>query len=280
MHARLEQIRILRQHSFHAFSIEQPAFDFFWHYHPEYELTFIESGAGKRYVGNNISAFQEGDLVLLGPGLPHTWCGNAGHKCIAHIVQFRPSVMETFRTLPEFREISQLCGHAEKGLVFKPGKNRKVLTLVRDLQRTSGPQQVIVFLQLFNILCTLPRQVISEKEPHYRPGKTDNREFRTMHYIQRNWNKDLSIPGISKQLGLTDTAFCHFFKRMTGKTFSDIVNDIRVTQACNMLLDGDDPIPVTASRCGFRNLSYFNRVFRKKTGVTPFAFRKSQAGKP
>jgi len=280
MQPRPENIGILRKHSFHAYSLEQTALSFQWHLHPELELTYIEKGKGRRFVGDDISRFREGDLVLLGPNLPHSWMGRGSNDCIAHVVQFRAVILKPFAEIPEFKKIASLCSRASGGLSFRGAGRTRAGSFLRDLQHTKGSQQVIAFMQLFHTLSALPYQVISRADHFKKPTRNDSREYRTMFYIHRNWNKEPQIADISRELGLTETAFCHFFKRMTGKTFSECINDTRIANLCHTLLDSDDPMPLIAAGAGFRNLSYFNRVFRDRMGMTPMAFRKKHAPRP
>jgi len=267
----------MRKHSkrsFHAFSVEGPSCDFLWHSHPELEITYIEKGSGKRFVGDHTGPFRDGDLVLLGPNLPHTWmdAGTGGFR--AHVLQFSPAILKPYADVPEFRKIISLCDRAGSGLSFRGNGSATAGAMLTDLQRTKGTQQVMAFLKLFHTLSQLDASPISGSKQLRRPSLQDSREYRTLYYIHRNWDKDPQVAEISVQLGLTQSAFCHFFKRMTGKSFSECITDIRVRRICADLLNGEDPIPMIAACTGFRNISYFNRQFRKRTGMTPMVFRK------
>ena len=261
--------------SFHAFSLEGDRLEFSWHSHPGLELTFMEKGRGKRFVGDHTGIFHAGDLVLLGPNQPHTWKNKGSGGYHAHVLHFSPSILKPYADIPEFRKIISLCGRAGTGLVFKGPGVGKAGTMLADLQRTEGTQQLMAFMKLFHTLSTLEVTPLSRKNHMRRPSRNDSREYQTLYYIHRNWDKDPQVSEISAQLGMTESAFCHFFKRMTGRSFSDCISDIRVNRICEDLLAGDQPMPVVAAQAGFRNISYFNREFRKRTGMTPLAFRKS-----
>jgi hypothetical protein len=112
----LEEISpIYASKSFKFLKVELEAFPHLWHYHPEIELTYIQKGRGIRYVGDQIDAFQEGDLVLLGENLPHTWATQGEQKTSMQcgiVFQFPVAL---FRNFPELSHIVDfLIGYSEK----------------------------------------------------------------------------------------------------------------------------------------------------------------------
>ncbi|MEP7127670.1 MAG: AraC family transcriptional regulator [Chitinophagales bacterium] len=278
MKATFEDIKVKKGvQSFLAFRFTVPGFPFKWHYHPEYELTLIESGYGKRLVGDSLKNFESGDLVLLGPELPHTWESVPAiqkKKCTATVIQFSDEFMKPFMELSEFKEVKKLLTDCRRGLFFKTVATESMIE-VKALAEETGPQRVIRFLHLLSLLSGMRSQPLSSS--YFNPVKgveSENRINQVCQYVIRNFSKEISVNDAAKQIHLSSSAFCKFFKRTTGKTFSDYVNEIRIAQACTLLTETDRTIAAIAGACGFESITYFNRVFRRKKAMTPVLFRK------
>ena len=231
--------------SFLAFAINQNRFDFFWHYHPEYELTLIVKGKGRRLIGDNHEYFESGDLVLIGPGLPHTWVSDSSMKGKSEtvVIQFSVEFIERFAGLDELSAINKLLLYAKQGIAFKGKYSAAVKELIKHLPEKRGVEKITGLMYILNELSKL-RSV------------------------------PLSIQKAAVLINLSPSAFCKFFKRMTGKTFSDYVNDIRITNVCSQLLASDRQIAEIAYGNGFETLTYFNRIFMKKINMRPSSYRK------
>ncbi|MBK9730835.1 MAG: AraC family transcriptional regulator [Chitinophagaceae bacterium] len=278
MKATFEDIKVKKgMHSFLAFRFTAPGFPFKWHYHPEYELTLIESGCGKRLVGDSLKNFESGDLVLLGPELPHTWesvPANQKKKCTATVIQFSDEFMKPFIELSEFKDVKKLLTDCRRGLYFKTGATEAMME-VKTLAEETGPQRVIRLLHLLSMLSGLRSQPLTSSYFHPVKGvENENRINQVCGYVLRNFSKDISVNDAAKQIHLSSSAFCKFFKRTTGKTFSDYVNEIRISQACTLLTETDRTIADIAWASGFESITYFNRVFKRKKVLTPVLFRK------
>lgn len=277
----LENIRAKKgQQSFMAFALNEPRFAFFWHYHAEYELTLIGKGRGRRLVGDRHEHFDSGDLVLIGPGLPHTWVsdGNRPGQVAAVVVQFSAEFMERFTELEELAAIRGLLVQAGRGLSFSGKSSVAVAEQLKQLPEKKGLEKITGLLQILQELTRLkPRPLAS---PYYQPLKgkvNESRINRVCQYVQKHFAERLSIHKAASLVHLTPGAFCKFFKRITGQTFSDYVNEIRIAQVCNQLIATDKQVAEIAYGSGFETLTYFNRVFLKKKGMRPGQYRKSQA---
>lgn len=277
MKPRLEQLSLKRNsHSFLCYKIEFPSIDFFWHYHPEYELTFIAKGKGKRLVGDSYDEFSDGDLVLLGPQLPHTWVGDGKRKdnYSAVVIQFSNEFIAPFLVLPEFSEIKKLLSKSHLGLYFPTSKNSKVIELIMTLPTLQG-------IEAISCLFTILQQISKAKfQPlasvFFQPLKRKENEIRVnkvFQYVQLHYKSQVSVRKAASLIHLSESAFCKFFKKTSGKTFSDYVNEIRVAHASGLLTETDKPIANIAFECGFESLTYFNRVFLKKKKMTPGKYR-------
>lgn len=262
--------------SFLAYAFSVPAFEFKWHYHPEYELTLITKGSGKRLVGDSYENFETGDLVLLGPDLPHTWSSDQAddRNSSAVVIQFTHDFVNAFLQLNEFVQVSNLLSASSRGLFFP-----SALTLFRSIEllpETAGVHKVTALL---TILQKLTEQKCMKLSSEYfnpvRGEETENRINRVCQFIQRNAAKDITLEQSADLIHLSKSAFSKFFKRATGKTFSDYVNDIRIGKACHLLTESDKAIHSIAFDTGFESLTYFNRVFLRKKGITPRDFRNN-----
>jgi AraC-like DNA-binding protein len=271
------------QDSFLAFEIRQHGLDFFWHYHPEYELTLIVKGKGQRLVGDSHSYFESGDLVLIGPGLPHTWVGDENWKEAYEIVviQFSSEFIERFAGLTELKAIHQLLLNAKQGIDLNekgmPDKARaiNIRAQIQQIPTKKGIDKIIALLHILNELSNA--KSIRLASSLYQPLKGSENEKRinkVCQFIQKHAAERLTIQNAAALIHLSPTAFCKFFKRMTGKTFSDYVNDIRIANVCNQLLATDKQVAEIAYENGFETLTYFNRIFLKKKGMRPSDYRK------
>lgn len=280
MKALLEDINAKKgQHSYMAYSINPPRFDFFWHYHPEYELTLILKGNGRRLVGDTHENFVNGDLVLIGPGLPHTWVSDdsLNGKPAAVVIQFSAAFIERFTDLNELAAINKLLMQARLGILFKGKKSAAVVEQMILLPGKSGVEKITGLLQILQELVKLKH--VSLVSAFYQPlkGKENaNRINRVCQFVQKHATENMTIHKAAALIHLSPGAFCKFFKRITGKTFSDYVNEIRITNVCNQLIATDKQVAEIAYDNGFETLTYFNRVFLKKKGISPRQYRGSK----
>jgi AraC-like DNA-binding protein len=265
--------------SYVAYRYTTSGFPFLWHYHPEYELTLILEGAGERMVGDSHEYFFPGDLVLLGPGLPHTWVSKVSSAAV--VVQFAESFIAPIVQFSECDRIRHLLGRSSQGLAFPAGG----LGLVSAIERLPAARGVGRITQLLEVLQGLAASRVTVRalaSPYFQPAgeKTEGRIGKVFQYIHRHSAEAVSLSKVAALINLSESAFCKFFKRATGKTFSDYLSDIRIGHACHLLSESDDTISEIAYRSGFESLTYFNRVFLRKKGVRPRDFRKGINGAP
>ncbi len=262
--------------SFYSTRITVQSFEFKWHYHPEYELTYIVRGSGYRIVGNSHEHFASGDLVLLGSNLPHTWWGKNedGSRSEAIVIQFSNEFIEPFLRLNEGHAIKALLESAAKGLRFESDD-----ALVDKLVSIGQTKEMESILSLLSILQDLTEKSGSNLCPdayhNVISKKFETRINKVCTYIQNHYSERISLQQVSELVFMTESNFCKFFKKATSTTFSDYVNDLRINEACHLLIYSEDNISKIAQDCGFESLSYFNRVFLKKKRIKPSLFRKN-----
>lgn len=263
--------------SFLVYHLNVPAFEFKWHYHPEYELTLITKGSGKRLVGDSYENFGTGDLVLIGPDMPHTWVSTRVRKSVvsAVVIQFSEKFIQSFLLHQEFSSVARMLAESPQGFFF-PRYQQKIAEEINLLPDQPGVEKITSLLNTLQQLSLL--RPVKLSSPHFIPAKGIENEVRInkiCQHIQKNFREQISLTRMASMIHLSDAGFCKFFKRATGKTFSDYLNDIRIGNACSLLTDTDKSIGTIADESGFESLTYFNRVFLKKKMMTPRDYRNS-----
>ena len=264
--------------SFHAFRYQVPYFQFKWHYHPEFELTYIVKGNGYRIVGNSYEPFNDGDLVLLGSNLPHTWSGKADGdvNSDAIVIQFSSEFILPFLELNESLLIKNMLDSSLRGINFEP--DEQLVTKIIEITETNGVERIVKLISILDILSKKQIKLIAPNTFHNVVSKkSEVRINKVCLFIQNNFQNKIYLKEVADLIYLTESNFCKFFKKATGKTYSDYVNEIRINEASRLLIQSDKTISQISFECGFETLSYFNRVFLNKKGITPSVYRKSSA---
>lgn len=263
--------------SFISFELVRPRLDFFWHYHPEYELTLIVKGKGRRLIGDSHESFSNGDLVLVGPNLPHTWVSDGSHKgkVEAIVIQFSTDLIGRFTGLNEFSSINRLLLHSKQGLSFDRRRSAEAIEQIRSLLKKNGVERITSLVHILQGLSEMRSQhLASALYQPLRGTDNENRINRVCKYVQKHIAEPLTIHKTAALIHLSPSAFCKFFKRITGKTFSDHVNEIRIGNVCRLLIETDKPVSSIAFETGFSTITYFNRVFLKKKMMKPSVYRR------
>ena len=260
--------------SFYQTKISVPSFEFKWHYHPEYELTYILKGNGYRVVGNSHEQFSEGDLVLLGSNLPHTWCGKLDDSTPSEalVIQFSKDFIEPFLKLNESRSIEKLLELSHRGICCDT--NQLLVDQIYTLTNTSGLDSVLSLLSILDQLSKgITRPLTTENYHGIITKQFESRVNKVCTHLQQHFHEAITLKQVSDLVFMSESNFCKFFKKATNTTFSDYLNDLRINEACHLLLSSEENISKIAHDCGFESLSYFNRVFLKKKQLTPSGFR-------
>jgi AraC-like DNA-binding protein len=263
-----------------------PFFDNPWHYHPELELNLITKSKGARFVGDNIERFKEGDLVLLGSNLPHYWRNdesyyqdNSTEIAEAIILRFRLDFLgKSLLSIPEMCEVKQLFQDAAHGIYFGPTTSDQIKPFLLKLLFAKGIEQVIYFLEIFKILVQADdsRVLSTIIFGELNPINDSDRMNHVLNHIHLHLQDNITLETVAKLSNMNVTAFCRYIKAKTNKTFIELLNDIRIAYACRLLVDSPSNISEICYNCGFNNLTHFNYVFKKITGLNPTTYRKSK----
>lgn len=258
------------------------AFSSPWHFHPEIELTHIVRSRGRRFVGDHIATFEPGDLVLIGSNLPHFWHNDPpapGAQQLAHsvVVQFREDCLGScFFSLPELGAVQRLLARARRGLQFTGGIRDAVAALMSKLPERDGLERVIDLLSILRLL-SRTSEVAPLSSEGFAPsldewaGARINRAYR---YVFDHFGEPFRYEAVAAAAGMSLSAFGHYFKRVTGRTLTDFVNEVRVGHARRRLIETPDTIAEVAFASGFQTLSNFNTRFRALTGLNPGEYRR------
>ncbi|MDG1947093.1 MAG: AraC family transcriptional regulator [Amylibacter sp.] len=253
-----------------------------WHAHEEYELHLIVETRGKAFVGNFIGNFEPGSLFLTGPNLPHNWVTDSVSSEKIEIrdmlVQFSQKSFEKLAEgFPEFSGIRKMLDLAASGILFK-GFNatfaRGHMEAIRD---NIGPERILAFIRFLVRLNEHAEKVtLSETKLVNADGNSKYARIgNIIDHILENFNDDLNAVDTAEMAGMSLTTFGRNFSSVTGHSFVEFVNRVRIGQACGMLYASDDQVTSICFDVGFKNVANFNRHFLKIKGMTPSVYRET-----
>lgn len=277
MKPELEKIQDGLQESFTAKVVNRknrPLLTQAWHYHPEIEICYTRTSTGNRYVGNKISPYAVGDLVMFGSLLPHGF--TTKHPCEQIVIQLdRDFLGPGFFDKPELRRIKLLLDQSKMGLQFYGRTSRKAVRAMNKTLNKEGSNKIISLLKLLSILSeTDERKQICSREYSMSVNINQLNRIKTVFdFIENNYTKDISIRDAAQLINLTESAFYKFIKKHTKKKFTQIINEFRINHASKLLIETEFTIKEVCYQCGYNNLSYFNRKFKDILEEKPSDFR-------
>ena len=250
----------------------------YWHIHPEIELVYVNGGSGRRHIGNQLSYYKNGDLILLGSNLPHygftdRLTGNRSET----IVQMPPNLLgPQFFEIPEMANIKKLFERAQRGIVFHGKTKRKVGGKLEKLIDLDPLERIIKLLSILKILSTSTEaEVLNVEKFALEIGVQDhNRINKVYDFVRANFKTPIALEIIADEVSMTVPSFCRYFKKMSGKTFTQFVNEYRLVHAIKLLSENSSTITDVCFESGFNNFSHFNKQFKVFTGKSPSAYRK------
>lgn len=252
------------------------------HYHSAYELALIRDSRGHRYVGDSVEHYDDADLVLTGPNLPHSWCSDpalTGRPQQVQVLQLPACWLEQLAdTLPELQPVRPLLRASARGLQFSAATAQQIGALLADMNRADPFDQFVTLVQILRCLKadTGARALTSARPAPQRTKDSGmDRIEKVMEYIHRHYTDELRAEQLAKLVHMSTNHFHRFIKQRTDKTFNELVTEFRIGKACQLLLNSSMQIASICSQCGFNDLSNFNRRFMKLKHCTPSEFRRS-----
>jgi len=285
MKAGFEKILPKGDHSFSAFHFRNVPIGCSFHFHPEVELTWIESGSGSRLIGDHLGQFEDGDLVLIGSGVAHYYIENqccddrmSASENSYYCVQFDESFAGSeFFDLPEFKPVFRMLERAKRGLYFGnvDASSQLGRTIIRTVE-SSGPLRVLSLLETLVILSEKGGEVLCSPSLQLKLSEIHQaRVEKACATIFNHFDEDLRLPDLAQQCSLSSSAFSRVFHRATGKTFKVFLTETRIAHARKLLMETDGSVIDISLACGFKNLSNFNRSFLEMNKMTPTDYRRN-----
>ncbi len=277
MKVSFEEIRPDADSSFHILLTPHLSDVFLWHYHPEYEIVYIEGASGTRHVGEHISRYEGSDLVFIGPNIPHLnfdYGVKTDHRKV--VVQLRSNFLgDVFWQAPELAAVTRLFEQARSGVSFYGQTKEQVGNRLSHLAELPPFERLLSLLSIFQQLATSTeytllhgQAVVSAYNLHEQQRLKQVNQF-----VAEQYTRKIDIREVATLANLTEAAFCRYFKRMTRLTFTQFLNQYRINQAQKLLLV-DHTVSEACFACGFDSLSYFTKIFRRATGENPLQFKK------
>lgn len=249
----------------------------FWHFHPEIQLVYVNKGQGKRHVGNHLSYFNNSQLLLIGSNLPHNvYTEQFSLGGSQTIVQFRPEFLgEHFFNVPEMQGIRDLFELAKNGILFGHKTKQKIENKIAKISEKEGFKKILTLLEILHILAkSKDYKILNADGFTFEAEPQDSAKLDIIFkHVDENFTRHISLDEIADKVSMTVPAFCRYFKKVTGKTFTKLVNEYRVVHATKLLSESQMSISDVSFECGFNNFSHFNKLFKEITGKNASKYR-------
>ncbi len=248
-----------------------------WHYHPEIEIVYVHGGSGKIQIGSHMSHYRNGALMLIGSNLPHcgftdSFTGNSSET----IIQMLPDFLgASFFDIPEMHTIGPLLEQAKKGIVFHGQAQKTIGDLIEALQNKDAFDKLLGMLTILRAMAQATDYSILNAEGFIiETALQDNARINSIfNFVQEEFTRPIPLEEIADKVSMSVPGFCRYFKKMTGKTFVQFVNEYRLVHAAKLLHEKQTSITDICYESGFSNFSHFNKLFKQFTGKTPSMYR-------
>jgi AraC-like DNA-binding protein len=248
-----------------------------WHFHPELELVYINKAKGKRHIGSHLSYFNNSQLILIGASLPHSgFTDRFTTNGSETIVQFKEDFLgEHFFNIPEMKAVKTLFARAKKGILFHLEAKKTIGPKIEDLTNYEGIERIIRFLEVLKELAiSNDYSLLNVDGFAFEVEPQDNKKIEIIYqHVRKYFTRQITLDEISEKVSMTVPAFCRYFKKVTGKTFTQFVNEYRIVHATKLLAENPASITDICFESGFNNFSHFNKLFKKFTGKSPLKYR-------
>ncbi len=266
--------------SIHAFVYENDFFDAPWHYHKDYELTYIVKSSGIRYVGNSVDNFVSGDLIFIGENVPHCWKNDKGYSSgvKSTCVQWDSNVLDKFvNSTIELKSIRKLLETSRFGIKFtNKAFNEMINKRLEKLCHFRPEKRIIDLLDILLALSNcIDKELLAMGGERYKfSKKSDTRITSILNYIDTKYQEKITIQDMANLTFMTRSAFCKYFKKQFSRSFTNYLNEFRIRKVCLLLQETDNKLLDIALMCGYENMSFFHRQFKKYLKQTPLEYRK------
>jgi len=276
-----EVVAVSRESAFKVWAHGYPFRTVRWHFHPEYEIHLVTATTGRSFIGDYIGRFGPGNLVLVGPNLPHNWISDLGREEVVRrrsiVVQFSGEFIRScMQVIPELRSVEELLLRAACGIEAVHGADASTRDLFDAMLCTEGPARIGFFFQLLGALLATDFRRLASDRFMPRPDLYASQPLNhVLEHIAQNLCEKITQSEMAEISGFTPSAFSRAFDEHTGLPFVRYVNRLRIERACELLMKSDQGVTEICYEVGFSNLSNFNRQFLALKGMCPTAFRRA-----
>jgi AraC-like DNA-binding protein len=254
-----------------------------WHYHPDFELLFIKRSMGTWLVGDYVGPFKSGDIILLGPNLPHSFRHDYSYIMErdkqpgeAIVVLFPKELFgKGFLELPETKEIGTMLALSGKGLKLATQTKIKVAGIMSSMLEENPSKRFFDLLQILQLIAEKKQyqKLVSEGFSYKSDGIDNARLSAIFEYTFNNYQNQITIDELAALINVGKHTFCRFFKEKTNKTYLQFLMEIRIGKACKCLIEDNMNISEVGYSCGYNSLSHFNHQFRTIKNMSPLEYK-------
>jgi AraC-like DNA-binding protein/mannose-6-phosphate isomerase-like protein (cupin superfamily) len=278
MYPQFESILPPETNSFKAEVQRKKEFDFPYHYHPNYELTYILSSDGVRYVGNEFDNFRENDLIFLGPNLPHCWKNTNCQSTVASalVIQWKEDLLgKEWLETKELAAVKKLHHLSSKGIHFSP---KVAISLKKDLLQITDADPFRKLMMLLEILNTLALSndynILCKRDYTNNTNLIDSERINTVYqFVKNNYMQKITLQTIASTVFMSEESFSRFFSKIMKKTFFSFLNEYRINMACKLLIETEQQIAQVCYSSGYETIPFFYRQFKKFKNCSPQFYR-------
>ncbi len=254
-----------------------------WQYHPEYEIIYIKKSSGFCMIGDYMGNFQNGDILILGPDIPHFLQHdqryietNDERAGVAIVILFRKEILEqALFAFPEAKEIFDLLSLAKRGLKIRAKSRKDILLTMEEMLCCNPGRRMVDFFEVLQTLSEIHQYelLVSNGYSYISNGIDDNRINKVIEYTLNHFDNDISIENVAALINMTKYSFCRFFKEITRKTYIEFLVEVRIGKACRLLIEENMHISEVCYSCGYNSISHFNHQFKEIKGISPLEFK-------
>jgi AraC-like DNA-binding protein len=255
-----------------------------WHYHSEVELIHFKKGEGTQFIGDNIKRFKAGDVILVGPNLPHYWRfddsffeENTKTTADVRVSHFNENFWgEQFLQLPENNNIKTVLEKAKRGLQVTGKSKQQVAEILEQLLHSEGSQRIILLIEALSAVANC-KQLVTLSSIGFKPYLVEVESDRInsiYEYSIKNFRNKIQLEEIAEVANISPNSFCRYFKSRTRKTYSQFLIELRVGHACKLLIENNQCIKRLCYDSGFNNFTSFHKYFKMITGKSPLIYQK------
>jgi AraC-like DNA-binding protein len=279
-----EQLTMNEQDPIIARFYDYAHFTYPWHFHSEFEIIYVSEGCGERFVADRMERFQAGDVILLGSNLPHYmrsdeiyYHGRPELRVRGVVIQFAHDYMaHAINKYAELAHVKALLSHAARGYHFPHPGNRELIGAIEALPGYEGLQRIIHLLLLLDRMAAFEgkRLLASPSPDGVMAVSSGVRIEKVLAFLNYHYLEPVSLEALASRFSMNTTAFCRYFKQQTGKSYLHYLQDLRIGHACKLLIGTAYDVARISLECGFNTICHFNKIFKRKTSLTPSEYRR------